>query len=168
MTTYRFNESPSSRHVVDATRDTVVVDGAPLRVQDAGAGTFIAVVDGRSERLHAVAVGDDVYVQLKGRAWRLERVDPTRSTAQAAATGGAGSSIAPMPGVVISLHAKVGQSVSQGDPLVVIESMKLQMTMQADADGVVMELPVAVGQTFQRGALLARTAVEGTPEGHPA
>ena len=41
--------------------------------------------------------------------------------------------------------------------LLVIESMKLQMTIGAAADGVVAELPLAVGQTFQRGAVLVRT-----------
>ena len=65
-----------------------------------------------------------------------------------------------MPGVVVSLLVQPGQRVRQGDALLVIESMKLQTTLCAACDGTVQELPLAVGQTFQRGALLARIAAE--------
>ena len=49
-----------------------------------------------------------------------------------------------------------GQAVKQGDALLVIESMKLQMTIAATLDGQVAELPLAAGQTFQRNNLLVR------------
>jgi acetyl/propionyl-CoA carboxylase alpha subunit len=160
MTTFQFSNAPAVRHRVHARADGVQVDDVRLSVRAAGHGSFVAAVDGRSERLRAVAHGDAVYVQLRGRAWRLDRVDPARSSG-AAVAGAAGASLAPMPGVVVSVHAAVGQAVRQGDPLLVIESMKLQMTVGAAADGVVMELPFAVGQTFQRGAVLVRTAAAG-------
>jgi biotin carboxyl carrier protein len=59
---------------------------------------------------------------------------------------------------VVSLQAAAGQRVKEGDPLLVIESMKLQMTIGAACSGTVTELPVGVGQTFQRNAVLARVA----------
>jgi biotin carboxyl carrier protein len=66
------------------------------------------------------------------------------------------SSMAPMPGVVVSVQVTAGQRVGEGDALLVIESMKLQMTIAAACAGTVEQLPVAVGQTFQRGAVLAQ------------
>lgn len=157
MTQFLFSDRPAARHRVhgQAGSSTLQVDDSTVGVRHDGPGRFVVALDGHPERLHAVAQGDTVHVQLRGRAWRLERVDPTRSTA-AGAGAAAGASHAPMPGVVVSLHAALGQAVAEGDALLVIESMKLQMTIAAPAAGVVAELPLAVGQTFQRGALLAR------------
>jgi len=135
--------------------DRVRVDDTLVTVQQDGPDRFVAPLAGRSERLHAVADGDQVWVHWRGRAWQLERIDPTR----ASATGGAeaaGTAHAPMPGVVVSLLVAPGQTVAEGDALLVIESMKLQTTICAAAEGVVIELPFAVGQSFQRGAVLAR------------
>jgi acetyl-CoA carboxylase beta subunit len=77
-----------------------------------GHGRFTAQVDGRPERLHAVAHGDGVYVQWRGRAWRIDRLDPTRASA-AAGGDAAGLSMAPMPGVVVSWQAAAGQRVKR-------------------------------------------------------
>lgn len=157
MTTLLFSNAPGERHQVHRHVDGVQVDDVRLPVRSLGRGDFVASIDGRGERLCAVAHGDAIYVQLKGRAWRLDRVDATRSRG-GSATEAAGASIAPMPGVVVSVHTGAGEAVRQGDPLLVIESMKLQMTIGAAADGVVAELPFGVGQTFQRGATLVRIA----------
>jgi 3-methylcrotonyl-CoA carboxylase alpha subunit len=85
----------------------------------------------------------------------LERIDPRRAGGAVSAEA-AGSAHAPMPGVVVSLLVAPGQSVAEGEALLVIESMKLQTTVCAAIEGHVAELPFAVGQTFQRGAVLAR------------
>jgi 3-methylcrotonyl-CoA carboxylase alpha subunit len=162
MTLLSFSDKPASRHQVHLRHDGVTVDDARLAVRASGAGEFIAVVDGRSERLLAVTRGDATYVQLRGRAWRVDRIDPARARAGSGAAAN-GSSQAPMPGVVVSLHASLGQAVHQGDAILVIESMKLQMTIVAASDGVVAEMPIAVGQTFQRGAVLVRVASSGAP-----
>lgn len=162
MTRFHFSDQPATRHRVHSLpgSNTLHIDDVTVAVQRAGEGCFVVPLDGRPERLHAVAHGDTVHVHLRGRAWRLERADPTRS-AGAGAGAAAGASHAPMPGVVVSLQAALGQVVAEGDALLVIESMKLQMTIAAPAAGVVAELPLAVGQTFQRGAVLARVQAEG-------
>jgi len=159
MNSFHFSDQPQRRHRVHRQpgSDRVLVDGTAVSVQPAGEGRFTALVDGRSERLHAVADGDTVHVQWRGRAWRIERLDPTRASA-AAGGDAAGASLAPMPGVVVSVQAVPGQRVSEGDALLVIESMKLQLTITAACSGRVTELPVAAGQTFQRNAVLARVA----------
>ncbi|WP_213954714.1 acetyl-CoA carboxylase biotin carboxyl carrier protein subunit [Variovorax sp. dw_954] len=159
MTLLSLSDEPSTRHQVHLRHDGVAVDDTRLAVRQTGNGEFSTLVDGRIEKLLAVANGDAIYVQLQGRAWRVERIDPTRARSAGGASAD-GSSQAPMPGVVVSLHAAPGQLVRQGEALLVIESMKLQMTIGAACDGVVAELPFAVGQTFQRGAVLVRVAAE--------
>ena len=67
-----------------------------------------------------------------------------------------------MPGAVVSVHGCRPGGAS-GETIVMIESMKLQMTIGAASDGVVAEMPFAVGQTFQRGAVLVRVAASGEP-----
>jgi biotin carboxyl carrier protein len=66
-----------------------------------------------------------------------------------------------MPGVVVALLVKAGQQVKKGDPLLVIESMKMQMTISSELDGSVKELPLAVGQTFQRSDTLVLVIPNG-------
>jgi len=71
---------------------------------------------------------------------------------------------APMHGTVESLEAADGQRVAAGDPLVVLEAMKMQHVVEAPAPGVVRRLTVAVGDTVAEGDLLARlepAVVEG-------
>ena len=161
MNTFHFSDTPQQRRRVHRQpgSSSVLVDDSAVAVVADGDGRFTTLVDGRPERLHAVAHGDAVYVQWRGRAWRIDRLDPTRASA-AAGGDSAGLSMAPMPGVVVSLQAAAGQRVSEGDALLVIESMKLQMTITAACSGTVAELPVPAGQTFQRNAVLARVVPE--------
>lgn len=160
MTTLQFSDTPDTRHQVQLRTDAVYVDGMPVQIRKAAAGSFVGTLNGRPERLRAVAHGDTLYVQLRGRSVRINRIDPTRASA-AGAAGGAGASHAPMPGVVVSLLVAAGQQVRTGDALLVIESMKLQMTIAATLDGTVAELPLAVGQTFQRNDMLVRLQTSG-------
>jgi acetyl/propionyl-CoA carboxylase alpha subunit len=155
MTTLQFSDTPDTRHQVQVRTDAVYVDGRPVHVRKTAAGSFMTTLEGRTERLRAVAHGDTIYVQLRGRTVRINRVDPTRPAASSTA-GGAGVSHAPMPGVVVSVLASIGQQVMKGDALLVIESMKLQMTISANLNGEVAELPLATGQTFQRNDMLVR------------
>ena len=61
-----------------------------------------------------------------------------------------------MPGQVLLVPATAGQTVSVGDPVVVLESMKMELVMTAPVDGVVAELSVAVGDRVVVDQPLAR------------
>jgi pyruvate carboxylase len=63
---------------------------------------------------------------------------------------------APIPGMVTALSATVGGKVANGDKLVTLEAMKMQTTIYAHADGVVAELPIAVGDSVEAGDLLVK------------
>ncbi len=66
-----------------------------------------------------------------------------------------GSLTAPMPGAVVSVHVQAGDTVTSGQPLLVLEAMKMLHTIGAPSDGVVAELPVTVGQNVDVGMVLA-------------
>lgn len=69
-------------------------------------------------------------------------------------TEGEGRLTAPMPGKVIAVLVEPGQKVEQGDPLIVMEAMKMEHTIGAPAAGVVGEVLYAVGDQVADGAQL--------------
>jgi len=62
--------------------------------------------------------------------------------------------LAPMPGRIVRVSCQVGDAVSKGAALVVIEAMKMQNELCAKADHVVRAVRVVSGDTVDRGALL--------------
>jgi propionyl-CoA carboxylase alpha chain len=77
----------------------------------------------------------------------------------------AGSLLAPMPGTVIAVHAESGSAVEGGQPLIVLEAMKMQHTITAPGAGVV-DVAVQVGQQVSAGDVLA--VVTSSEEGAEA
>jgi propionyl-CoA carboxylase alpha chain len=67
----------------------------------------------------------------------------------------AGSLLAPMPGIVISVLVGVGEVVERGQPLILIEAMKMEHEIVAPADGLLAELHVEEGHQVQTGTVLA-------------
>lgn len=81
---------------------------------------------------------------------------PAPKAAAAPSTGGAGTKVAaPMPGKIIALKVSVGDSVKNGQELLVMEAMKMHNPVLASADGVVKELLVKAGDPVQAGTVLA-------------
>ena len=84
---------------------------------------------------------------------------PAPSPAAAAAqpnevTEGETAVTAPMPGILISLAVAEGETVSTGDPLLVLEAMKMQNTIPSPVDGTIKSLPVAPGTQVTRDQAL--------------
>ena len=73
----------------------------------------------------------------------------------------AGSLLAQMPGSVISVRAQVGDVVAEGQPILVMEAMKMQHTISAPYAGTVTELPAAEGGQVEAGSVLAVVTPDG-------
>jgi pyruvate carboxylase subunit A/propionyl-CoA carboxylase alpha chain len=71
-----------------------------------------------------------------------------------------GCLLAPMPGSVLRIAAAVGDTVTAGQPLIWLEAMKMEHTLVAPGDGVLVELNVEPGQQVDVGAVLARVDEE--------
>jgi acetyl/propionyl-CoA carboxylase alpha subunit len=98
--------------------------------------------------------GDDVFVHLDGEAYQLRYQHPLNRLA-AQAGGSADDAIrAPMPGSIVAVQVKTGDSVTKGQTLLVMESMKMETTILAPRDGVIETVTYDKGQTFDRDALL--------------
>jgi len=61
---------------------------------------------------------------------------------------------APMPGKIIAVNAKAGDSVSAGDPLIIMEAMKMEMTLEAPRDGIVAEVTATADTLVADGDML--------------
>lgn len=134
----------------------VTVDGRdlPVAAYMMGGAGFVADIDGKPALTVAVRDGNRILVHRGGEVWTVEVDDPLLAGAAAAGGVSGDSMIAPMPGTTLSVRIDVGDSVSEGDVLVVIESMKLETTVKAWRDGQVAEVHVAEGGAFDRGAPL--------------
>ena len=66
--------------------------------------------------------------------------------------------LSPLPGLVATIHVNAGDAVSSGDPVVTLQSMKMEIPVGAEADGTVEEVLVNEGDEIDTGAPLARIA----------
>ena len=78
---------------------------------------------------------------------------PTSVVARPAAnTGGVGGSVkSPLPGVILTVDCKVGDSVKKGQKLFILEAMKMENTIPADRDGEIAEIKVSKGDSVLEG-----------------
>jgi acetyl-CoA/propionyl-CoA carboxylase biotin carboxyl carrier protein len=96
--------------------------------------------------------GETLWIGHGGWAWPV-----TPDTAvRARGAAGDGALRAPMPGEIIAVHAAVGDVVAEGEPVLVLESMKMELTLSAPADGTLVELTVSPGDRVGLDQPLAR------------
>ncbi|MES2508352.1 MAG: acetyl/propionyl/methylcrotonyl-CoA carboxylase subunit alpha [Pseudomonadota bacterium] len=101
--------------------------------------------------------GEVAHVFAPVGATQITVVDMLAHAGQGPTEGG--RLTAPMPGKVVSFGVKAGDKVSKGQPLAVMEAMKMEHTIAAPADGVVEELLYAPGDQVAEGAELLKIAV---------
>ncbi len=108
--------------------------------------------------LQAYRQGDRVHVFAAAGARTLRTLDPLAMAVAGAGGAAAGSLAAPMPGKVVSLLVAAGDRVEAGQPLAVMEAMKMEHTLAAPRAGTVAELLYAPGDQVAEGAALLRLA----------
>jgi 3-methylcrotonyl-CoA carboxylase alpha subunit len=111
------------------------------------AGGWIEI-DGKNQRFYLHRKRDVVEVWLGGRTYRLVR------TPNGQESDGSGEIRALMPGRIRRVEVKAGERVAAKQPLVIMESMKMETTLAAPRDGIVAEVKCHVGQTVEMGELL--------------
>lgn len=106
-------------------------------------------IEGRKHKAVATKVGDVWWVHVLGHTLQFEVVEPGASSSD-----DEGGLTAPMPGKILEVHVSVGQTVSSGDVLMVMEAMKMEHKIVAGSDGVVETILFKEGDQVPQGAEL--------------
>ncbi|HCR32514.1 MAG TPA: 3-methylcrotonyl-CoA carboxylase, partial [Stenotrophomonas sp.] len=109
-------------------------------------------LDGRRWQLQLLREGDQLYLFGADGQHRFTLHDPVGESDNA--TADAGSLLAPMPGRIVATLVEAGTQVKRGTPLVVLEAMKMEHTLQAPADGTVKGYRAKAGDQVGDGAVL--------------
>ena len=116
-------------------------------------GQYVVTVEGRDYRM--AFKGDQAIVNGKTYQVGIAADDGGASAQQAAPTGETTPVKAEMPGVVLRLLASPGDQVGQGDGLLVLEAMKMEVAINTPVGGTVASFDVAVGEQVTTGQTLA-------------
>jgi biotin carboxyl carrier protein len=113
-------------------------------------GSYAVETERGRERAQAARDGDELWVRWRGRTYRLE-LARSRVRTRGPAEGGLSS---PMPGQVQKLLVDVGAGVAAGQPLLVVEAMKMQLEIKAPHAGTVTRFLAEEGEQIQAGTPL--------------
>ena len=126
------------------------------------------VVDGKrvSVSIPAAAHADeamrlangDIAVMAGGETWAVHPYDPFEAAESAGTV--ADRIVSPMPGKIVSVLVRPGETVKRGQPLAVLEAMKMEHTLSAPADARVATVDAASGDQVNEGAVIVRFAKE--------
>ncbi len=128
----------------------------PLSFLPRGDGAIDLQFAGQRSTAHVYATGETDHVFLPQGAAQVVSIDLLAHAGEGDAEGG--RLTAPMPGKVVSFSVQAGDAVKKGQPLAVMEAMKMEHTIAAPADGTVAELLYAPGDQVAEGAELLRLA----------
>ncbi|TCZ88091.1 acetyl/propionyl/methylcrotonyl-CoA carboxylase subunit alpha [Lysobacter sp. N42] len=157
-----------SRHVYDVAGERVEADVV------GAAGTYAIEIAARRFAVDGARLeGDALSLRVDGAARRVRVLGDARTTTVhdgrqrlavtrlplhalegSGAEGGADRVAAPMPGRVVVTRVQVGESVSAGQEVMVIEAMKMELSLKAPRDGVVGEVRAAAGDFVDADAVL--------------
>lgn len=136
----------------DVTGEYAVRPSADGRVRVESEGSAADLVLTRGAR--------ELFVSSADRDLRV-RIESVRRGAAGHDGHGPGEVSLPMPGRVVKVHVQAGESVAKGQPLLVVEAMKMEHTLKAARDGVVAQLRAREGEMVEAGVILLE--IQETP-----
>lgn len=115
-------------------------------------GQLTFILDGHKVEAHVSTDGKRRWVSFGGKTLVFEKTSGRRG---GGATGySSGRLTAPMPGQVRAVNVAVGDAVTKGQTLLVLEAMKMEIRIQAPTAGIVERLAVEQGETVEREQVL--------------
>jgi biotin carboxyl carrier protein len=121
---------------------------APESIVNPDGTMWVQTADGFDELVYA-RDGLNVWISAAGKVAKF-------SLAEAASEDAGKEAVAPMTGKVLALPVDVGDTVAEGDTLAVLEAMKMEYRLEAEADGEVSAISAKVGDLVDLGHVLVR------------
>jgi 3-methylcrotonyl-CoA carboxylase alpha subunit len=130
------------------------IDGqeVPLQAELDRTGVWLVDTHQGRRRLWVAGRGDERFVFCNGKVHRFRLIDPDQDAADDAAGGP--DLVADMPGKVVQVLVAAGDRVQVGQPLLIMESMKMETELLAHLEGKVDRVAVEAGQVIAQGELL--------------
>src|SRR5690606_32503211 len=123
-----------------------------LQLQSQAPGLLCIIDKGVRQRCQYHRDGDSLYLQACGRSWSVQ--DITHQPSTGAQGAGSGRILASMDGGIIDVLVAAGDTVQQGQTLVILEAMKMEHPVKADRDGTVSQVLTSAGDQVKRSQLL--------------
>ena len=164
-----FSDTNRFKFVYDLRDGVLYRDGKAVDVQlrNLGQGRYLMILGKVPYIINVHRANDHYHVRVAGEQYRVlvedERTRRVKELVKAA--GGAhGEKVikAPIPGLIVKTPAKPGESVSAGEPLLILEAMKMENIIKAPFDCTVKRLNVKQGQTVEQNE--AMLVIEGAAE----
>lgn len=161
--------SPGQFWQVDyRTADELSLNGEPLawNLAALGDGRYHILYEGRSfnaELVEADYAAKTLVLKINGQRISLHAKDRfdlllEKMGMSNAAAVKVNELKAPMPGLIVDIRVQPGQAVQKGDPLLVLEAMKMENILKAPTDGTVGSIKVALRDNVQKGQVLVQFA----------
>ena len=106
----------------------------------------VEMADGTIHFAHSAKVGDSWWVHISGHIFCIERIEPGATQEQ-----GDASLSAPMPGKILQVLVSEGQKVEPGQPLMILEAMKMEHRIVASEEGIISSIFFSEGDQVQQG-----------------
>lgn len=119
-----------------------------------GDGWYLVDDGERRWRVAVAGAGDTQWVFVNGQVATLDVPRPGRRRGKKSDAG----VMSPMPATVVAIHVAPGQAVSEGELLIVLEAMKMELPIRAPRDGVVKTVGCRVGELVPPGVNLLELA----------
>ena len=110
---------------------------------------YSVTVNGTRYEVEVEELGEEAPAKTAQPSFVAAPEQPVRASAE-----GSKSVKAPMPGTVLRVFVKAGDKIKPGDPLVVLEAMKMENEITAPEEGVVASVPATAGSSVAAGAEL--------------
>lgn len=124
-------------------------------VDELGPGSGLLRIGARVYPYYATRTRTHLLVWVHGSIYRFEEVDRSaRRATRPEAAGLLRDITAPMPGRVLQIQVAPDEAFAAHAPIVILESMKMEMTLSSPAPGRVRQINCAVGELVEMGAVL--------------
>jgi biotin carboxyl carrier protein len=144
--------------------DALFVNGVPLDwdLTKISEGRFHILLENRSYRAEVIRTdrnSKSVVININGRIYTVELKDKLdllldEMGLNSGSAGKVNNVKAPMPGLIIDLRVTQGDTVKTGDPLLVLEAMKMENVLKSPGDGTVKSIKVKRGDSVEKNQVL--------------
>lgn len=142
--------------------NAVIINGKTLNLDSAALGNnrYNVIIDGKSISVEVISNQDkNPQIKINGKLYNPVIKDETdilleRLGLNIKAKKEVKELKAPMPGLVLDIRVEVGQQIKEGDPLIVLEAMKMENVLKSPSNVTIKSIAVAKGDAIDKNTLL--------------